>query len=117
MKKIILLYSAVLLVIGASGYSWYMSKYKRDNYYVRIHDNKFPIEKEIYDKGRKKIKYTYLVEGYDEKGNNKTLKFSTIYKIKPYTYLEVFYNKEKGSIDWIGRDRSEIPKNALEHLE
>ncbi|WP_285141070.1 YxeA family protein [Lactococcus petauri] len=68
-------------------------------------------------KVEKTIKYTYLVQGYDEKGNNQTLKFSTIYKIKPYTYLEVFYNKEKGSIDWIGRDRSEIPKNALEYLQ
>lgn len=117
MKKIILLYSAVLLALGASGYSWYKSQYKGDNYYVRIYDKNSPIEKEIYDKGRKTIKYTYLVQGYDEKGNNQTLKFSTIYKIKPYTYLEVFYNKEKGSIDWIGRDRSEIPKNELEHLE
>ncbi|BAV03278.1 hypothetical protein [Lactococcus formosensis] len=97
MKKIILLYSAVFLIIGGSAYSWYKSQYKGDNYYIRIYDEYKPSEKEVYKKGKKVI--------------------STFYKIKPYSYLEIFYNEENGSVDWVGRDRSEIPKNALEQLQ
>ncbi|MFD2253706.1 DUF1093 domain-containing protein [Lactococcus formosensis subsp. bovis] len=58
-----------------------------------------------------------MVQGFDEKVDSQTLKFSTFYKIKPYSYLEIFYNEENGSVDWVGRDRSEIPKNALEQLQ
>lgn len=116
-KKIILLYSAVFLIIGGSAYSWYKSQYKGDNYYVRIYDAYKPSEKEVYKKGKKVIQYTYTVQGFDEKGDSQTLKFSTFYKIKPYSYLEIFYNEENGSVDWVGRDRSEIPKNALEQLQ
>lgn len=117
MKKIILLYSAVCLIIDGSAYSWYQSQYKGDNYYVRIYDEYKLSEKEVYKKGKKVIRYTYIVQGFDEKGDSQTLKLSTFYKIKLYSYLEIFYNKENGSVYWIGRDRSEIPKNALEQLE
>lgn len=116
-KKIILLYSAVFLIIGGSAYSWYKSQYKGDIYYVRIYDEYKPSEKEVYKKGKKVIRYTYTVQGFDEKGDRQILKFSTFYKIKSYSYLEIFYNEENGSVDWVGHDRSEIPKNALEQLQ
>lgn len=53
MKKIILLYSAVFLIIGGSAYSWYQSQYKGNNYYVRIYDEYKPREKEVNKKGKK----------------------------------------------------------------
>jgi uncharacterized protein (TIGR01655 family) len=117
MKKIILVYVAVIFLLFASGYSWYTSEYKGSDYYVRIRSNYAPTEKEIYEKDRKIIQYTYSVQGFDEKGNSQALKLSTTHKIKSHSYFEVFYNKGKKSTDWIGRDRSEIPRNALERIE
>lgn len=117
MKKIILVYTAIIATLFASGYSWYNSEYKGSAHYIKIYDNYVPTEKQIHEGGKKIIEYTYSMQGFDEKGNSQKLKFSTTYKIQPYSYLEVFYNKEKKAMDWIRCDRNEIPRKALDRIE
>lgn len=39
------------------------------------------------------------------------------HNLKHEAYLEVLYNKKKGVMSWEERQRNEVPKEALKHLE
>ena len=118
MKRALPLFTVIILITGVSGYSWYISNYEGPNYYVYVHkDYKYEKEKEVSHKGRKEIQYTYSLKGFDEKGKEQELNFTTLCKLKTGVYLEVLYNKEKGTATWEERNRCEIPNNALDQLE
>ncbi len=117
MRNVLLVFAAVMLFIAASGYSWYISSYKGTNYYGKIYEEYKPVEKKVQHKGKSVTRYTYIIEGFDEKGESQELKFNTYYKIKPETYLEVFSNKNKKVTSWIAHDKSEIPRQPLEEID
>ncbi|WP_081168179.1 YxeA family protein [Lactococcus garvieae] len=117
MKKVLLVFAAVILFIGGSGYSWYISNYQGANYYVFISEDCEPTEKEVKHKGRKTTQYTYLLKGYNEKGESQELELKTFYKLIPNTYLEAFSNKNKKVTSWVERSRDEIPRQPWEQLE
>lgn len=117
MKKILLVFSAIILVIGAIAYSSYTSNYKKSSYYVRVpKDNNLINERKVNTKDRKAVQYTYLLKGFDVKGKSKDLKYTTLYKLTPNSYLEVFTNSKNEVVTSVEWKRYQIPKNALKHL-
>ncbi|MCI3861475.1 YxeA family protein [Lactococcus garvieae] len=117
MKKMILVYIGLVLTICASGYSWYNSNYKGNNYYAFISDECKPItEKETYNQDVQSVQYTYLIKVVNEKGDALELKLNSLSVLKPNTYLEIFHNKKKNTTNWVEVDEDIIPKNALSNL-
>lgn len=118
MKKTILFFIAIVLLICASGYSWYISNYEGINYYAYISENRKPDkEKEIYNQEMKSFQYTYVLKGVGDKGKFQELKLTTFEILKTNTYLEVFANKKNEVISWVERDKNEIPKKELKQLK
>lgn len=113
MKKVLFGILIVGLVFG--GYVWY-KKYNGNHYYVKIkQEGKVSESRGI--KGTRNKDYTYLLTGYDKNGKSQILELIESRKLKQGAYLDVLYNKERGVLSWIERNRSEIPKEALKHLE
>jgi len=118
MKNVLLVFGSIILIIIATGLSWYTSNYKGDGYYVRVHGENMHVNKNyVYSRGEGSTQYTYILKGYDQRGNSKEIKLNTLDKIEENTYLEVFPNSKGEVISTAERERTEIPKNALENLE
>lgn len=97
------------------GYVWY-KKYNGNHYYVQINrDGKISESKGM--KGTKYKDYVYSLIGYDKNGKSQALELIESRKLKQGAYLDVLYNKERGVISWVERDKNEIPKEALKKLE
>ncbi|NHI69033.1 YxeA family protein [Lactococcus garvieae] len=118
MKNVLLVFGSIIVIIIVIGLTWYNSSYKGPSYYVRVHGEDTHVNKKyIYSRGEGSTQYTYLLKGYDQRGESKELKLNTLDKIKENTYLEVFPNSKGEVISTVERKRSEVPKNALENLE
>ena len=59
----------------------------------------------------------YKIMGYASDGKEKEVEFMSHHNLKHEAYLEVLYNKKKGVMSWEERQRNEVPKEALKHLE
>ncbi|MFK4935723.1 YxeA family protein [Lactococcus garvieae] len=115
MKKILLGLAALILIIGG-GFTWYNTNYGGHTYYIQIHGD--GEVKELTSNGGTPLKrYNYKIMGYDSDGKEKEVEFMSHHNLKHEAYLEVLYNKKKGVMSWEERQRNEVPKEALKHLE
>lgn len=113
MKKVLFGFLIVGLIFG--GYVWYR-KFNGNHYYVQINrEAKIGEAKGI--EGAKFKEYSYFLTGYDKNGKSQTLELIESRKLKQGAYLDVLYNKERGVLSWVERNKGEIPKEALKHLE
>ncbi|WP_285012606.1 YxeA family protein [Lactococcus formosensis] len=118
MKNVLLVFGSIILIIIATGLTWYNSSYKGPSYYIRVYGENIHVNKKyVYSRGEGSTQYTYILKGYDQRGDSKEIKLNTLDKIEENTYLEVFPNSKGEVISTVERERTEIPKNALENLE
>ena len=95
MKNVLLVFGSIIVIIIVTGLTWYNSSYKGPSYYVRVYGEDTHVNKKyIYSRGEGSTQYTYLLKGYDQRGESKELKLNTLDKIKENTYLEVFPNSK-----------------------
>lgn len=53
MKNVLLVFGSIILIIIATGLSWYTSNYKGDGYYVRVHGENMHVNKNyVYSRGK-----------------------------------------------------------------
>lgn len=119
-KKVwISLITIIILLIPLATYEfWYVPNYRGDDYYTYIGKSyKEIIEKD--DSGNDHLSYYYNQKGYDEKGNEKLLKFDSAIgrPIKADNYLKVTYNdKHQQVIAWEKVQKSDVPRKPLEQI-
>lgn len=113
MKKVLV----GLLIIGLAvgGYVYY-KKFTGTHYYVQIiKDGEIGESKGI--AGRVYKDYTYSLTGYDRRGRSQKLELIESRQLRKGAYLDVLYNAKRGVLSWKEIRKSEVPKEALKHLE
>ncbi|MCQ6531189.1 YxeA family protein [Bacillus mycoides] len=109
MKRYLMLFSCLLvfcmMAVGCNIY-----RIGTEAYYVQITTNGEP------EKGPQSTQYEYSLQGFNEKGEAKELKFSRDKEIKKGAFMKVFYNKDRGVKGLDEVKKEDIPEKAKEKL-
>lgn len=115
MKKILVGLIAVLLITGATTYSWYKISYGGTSYYVQINND----GKKTIEKGHENNVwhgYSYKEKAYEKTRKEKVLEFTSTHNLRKQAYLKLTYNKGKGVTNWEEIKKSEVPQKALDNF-
>lgn len=121
MKKVLLGFAAVIIIVLAGGSHLLNSSYERimdgDKYYVKITTDGQRIDGKD-DAGRDYTDYAYDLKGYDKNGTEKELKFNgnKTRPLRKNAYLKITWNKEKGVTMYEEVKKDELPDKAEEKL-
>ena len=116
MKKVLVGLLAIMVMIIASGYTYYKMNYGGESYYVQILVNG-EREETPADDHTPMVIYHYKLDSFNSKGDKKLVKFMASHNLRNQAYLELTYNKHKGVTNWNEVQEKEIPKPALKELQ
>lgn len=102
----------IILLTGCSS----IHRIGTEEYYVQINMNGNEVIHEV-DGGEKFKRFEYELEGFNEDGEEKKLKFDAEGNLRKEAFLRVHYSKEKGVKAWEEVKKEEIPKKAREKLK
>jgi uncharacterized protein (TIGR01655 family) len=116
MKKWFLVSCLIMLFTvictGCTGLNNQINRIGKDSYYVQVTKGG---TKE--DTGGSKMEiYRYELPAYDEKGNEKTIKFTSDKQLKKDAFLRLYVKKEKEVTAWEEVSIKDVPSKAKEKM-
>ncbi|MCY8008685.1 YxeA family protein [Bacillus haynesii] len=86
-----------------------------DEYYVHITGNgKEDTSK--FDDGEEYSVFKYVLAGFDEDGQEKTMEFTADKNLRIGAFLRLFYSENKGVKSWEEVEKDDIPEKAKDRL-
>ncbi|WP_410985230.1 YxeA family protein [Bacillus cereus] len=114
MKRYIALFS-ILVVFATMLVGCDLNRMGKDTYYVQITTDA-KIESGVSKEGNKYKEYNYELQGFDEKGNEKTVEFNGFKELRKEAFLRVYYSDKKGVTAWEEVKKDELPAKVKEKL-
>lgn len=116
MKKWLLVSCLIMLFTvictGCTGLNNQINRIGKDSYYVQVTK-----EGTKEDTGGSKMEiYRYELPAYDEKGNEKTIKFTSDKQLKKDAFLRLYVKKEKEVTAWEEVSIEDVPSKAKEKM-
>ncbi|OQR53460.1 YxeA family protein [Bacillus sp. CDB3] len=62
-------------------------------------------------------RFEYNLQGFDEKGKEKTMSFTTEKQLRKDAYVKLFYDKDRGVKTWEEVKNEDLPKKVKEKLQ
>ncbi|MCC3688780.1 YxeA family protein [Bacillus cereus] len=116
MKKWLLVSYLIMLFTvictGCTGLNNQINRIGKDSYYVQVTK-----EGTKEDTGGSKMEiYRYELPAYDEKGNEKTIKFTSDKQLKKDAFLRLYVKREKEVTAWEEVSIEDVPSKAKEKM-
>ncbi len=115
MKRYITLFS-ILVVFATMLVGCDVNCMGKDEYYVQITTDA-KIKSGVSKEGNKYTEYNYELQGFDENGNEKTVKFNGFKELRKEAFLRVFHSDKKGVTAWEEVKKDELPGKVKEKLD
>lgn len=114
LKKYIALFS-ILIVFATMLVGCDLNRTGKDQYYVQITTDA-KIESGVSKEGHNYTDYNYELQGFDEKGNEQTVKFDGRKKLRKEAFLRVYYSDKRGVTAWEEVKKDALPAKVKEKL-